>query len=74
MLIKYKIIDKKDGMELGVKILGDGKLTKKLTISLPISKSAAKDIEKAGGKIVKEDLRVSKRPNSKVDKETTKRK
>jgi large subunit ribosomal protein L15 len=74
VLIKYKIIDKKDGMELGVKILGDGKLTKKLTISLPISKSAAKDIEKAGGKIEKVDLKVSKRPNSKAEKETTNRK
>lgn len=50
-LIKFKIVDKKDAQMLGVKILGDGKLTKALTISLPISKSAASKVQKAGGKI-----------------------
>ncbi len=52
MLVKNKIVDKSDAEKYGVKILGDGKLTKKFTISLPISKSAAKKIEKAGGKII----------------------
>jgi len=31
--------------------LGNGEVKKKLTIELPISKSAAKKIEKAGGKV-----------------------
>ena len=52
MLVKNKIVDKSDAEKYGVKILGDVKLTKKFTISLPISKSAAKKIEKAGGKII----------------------
>lgn len=34
-----------------VKILGDGELTIPLTVKLPVSKGAAKKIEKAGGKI-----------------------
>ncbi len=34
-----------------VKILGDGEITIPLIIKLPISKSAAKKIEKAGGTI-----------------------
>lgn len=37
-----------------VKILGDGELTIPLIFKLPVSKSAAKKIEKAGGKIVEE--------------------
>jgi ribosomal protein L15 len=51
ILIKEGIVDGKDAEEFGVKILGDGKLTKKLTIEVPISKHAAKEIEKAGGKV-----------------------
>ena len=50
-LIKFKIVDKKDAQTFGVKILGDGKLSKALTINLPISKSAAQKVQKAGGKI-----------------------
>jgi large subunit ribosomal protein L15 len=53
-LIKHGIVKKDDAQKYGVKILGDGKLEKKLTIALPISKSAAKTVEKIGGKIVKE--------------------
>lgn len=34
-----------------VKILGDGEITVPLIIKIPLSKSAAKKIEKAGGKI-----------------------
>jgi len=44
-LIKYKIVDAKEAKAYGVKILGGGKLTKKLKISVPISKSAAKEVE-----------------------------
>ncbi|MEJ2441454.1 MAG: 50S ribosomal protein L15 [Patescibacteria group bacterium] len=53
-LIKQGIVKKDDAQRYGVKILGDGELKKKLTIALPISKSAAKEVEKAGGKIVRE--------------------
>ena len=50
-LIKEGIVDKAEAEEFGVKILGDGKLEKKLTIEVPISKNAAKAVEKAGGKV-----------------------
>lgn len=53
LLIKNGIVDKSDAEEFGVKILGNGELKKKLNIALPISKSAAKKVEKAGGKILK---------------------
>jgi len=52
-LIKAGIVDKKDAMQYGVKILGNGDLKVKLSIELPISKSAAKKVEKAGGEVNK---------------------
>lgn len=52
LLIKEGIVKKEDAELFGVKILGDGDISKKLTVSLPISNSAAKKIEKAGGKII----------------------
>jgi large subunit ribosomal protein L15 len=51
-LIKAGIVNLKDAREVGVKILGDGSISKKLTINLPTSKSARKKIEKAGGKVI----------------------
>jgi len=51
-LIKNGIVEKQAG-KVGVKILGDGEIKKKFNITIPISKSAAKLVEKAGGKIVK---------------------
>lgn len=50
-LIKYKLVKEKDAQEFGVKILGGGELKKKLTISLPCSKGAAKKIKSAGGEV-----------------------
>jgi large subunit ribosomal protein L15 len=50
-LVSNNLVVEKDALEYGVKILGDGKLEKALTIKLPISKKAAKKIEKAGGKV-----------------------
>lgn len=47
-----KIIRLEDAQSFGVKILGNGEISKKLNIELPISASAAKKIEKAGGKVV----------------------
>lgn len=51
LLIKQGIVDGEEAKNFGVKILGDGELSKKLIIAVPISHSAAKKIEKAGGKI-----------------------
>ena len=50
VLIKYKIISK-NVRNSKIKILGDGQISKALYIALPISKSALKKIEAAGGKI-----------------------
>lgn len=47
-LIKQKIIS----AQRPVKVVANGKLTKSLTIALPVSKSARAIIEKAGGKVV----------------------
>ncbi len=53
LLIKQGIVNASDAKAFGVKILGDGKVSKKLNIGVPISKNAAKTIEQAGGKIIK---------------------
>jgi large subunit ribosomal protein L15 len=50
-LVKAHIVKESDAKEYGVKILGGGKLTKKLIIALPISKSAASQVTEVGGKI-----------------------
>ena len=52
ILIKSNIVKKEDARKYGVKILGGKKLQTALTIKVPISKSAAKKIEKAGGKVL----------------------
>ncbi len=52
LLIKEGIVKAEDAKKFGIKILGDGEVGKKLIIEVPISKSAARKIEKAGGKIV----------------------
>lgn len=64
-LISRGIVDKKQAGEFGVKILGDGDIKKKLTVEVPISKSAARRIEKAGGKVVAENSRMMKRESRK---------
>lgn len=51
LLTDANIVDKEAAAQRGIKILGGGTLTKKLTISLPISKSAAEKVKKAGGKV-----------------------
>jgi len=50
-LTKRGIVKKVDAKEFGVKILGDGEIKQPLKIKVPVSKSAAEKIEKAGGKI-----------------------
>ena len=54
-LIKHNIVDAKQAKKYGVKILGDGDLKKKLTIKLPLSKSAGKKVVKVGGKILSKE-------------------
>lgn len=51
MLIAKKIVDSEDAKRYGVKILGDGALSIPLQVKLPVSKGAAKKIEKAGGSV-----------------------
>ena len=51
-VIKAKLVDAKEAKSRGVKILGQGNIEKKLQIDLPISKSAALKVVKAGGKII----------------------
>ena len=51
-LSKAGVVKETHARAYGVKVLGDGKLEKKLKVSLPVSKSAAKKIEKAGGSVV----------------------
>jgi large subunit ribosomal protein L15 len=50
-VIKQKFVDALYARKNGVKILGDGELDVSLIVKLPLSKGAAKKIEKAGGKI-----------------------
>lgn len=51
LLIKNLLVNEKKAKLLGVKILGNGNISKSLTVKLPASKSAIKKIEKAGGKV-----------------------
>lgn len=50
LLLKTGILPM-EAKDLKVKILGDGEIAQALTVTLPVSKSAAKKIIKAGGKI-----------------------
>lgn len=50
-LIDNKIVEEKDALEYGVKLLGDGEILIPLTVKLKTTKGAAKKIEKAGGKV-----------------------
>ncbi|MFC1711319.1 50S ribosomal protein L15 [Patescibacteria group bacterium] len=58
-LIKNGIV-KSEALKSGVKILGDGVLTKKLNVYLPVSKGARKKIEKAGGKVLEAKEKIKK--------------
>ena len=74
-LAKAGIVDLKQAEANGVKILGEGEIKKVFEVELPISKSAAKKVEKAGGKIIKPEIKKIKkiRKTKKVKtKKTTK--
>jgi len=51
-LVKAGLVNQQEAGRFGVKILGDGELKVALIVKLPTSKSAAKKIEAAGGKVV----------------------
>ncbi len=51
-LIDKKIVAEGKAKNHGVKIMADGEIKTALNISLPVSRSAASKIEKAGGKIL----------------------
>lgn len=52
MLVSSHIVDAQDAKIYGIKILGDGRLSISLNVAVPVSKSAKKKIEAAGGKII----------------------
>lgn len=54
LLVKHGIVKKDEAIKFGVKILGKKEVKKKLIVLVPISGSAAKVIEEAGGKIIKD--------------------
>ena len=60
-LIAKKIVDANDARKYGVKILGDGVLSLALQVKLPVSKGAAKKIEKAGGSVIVQEAGKSKK-------------
>lgn len=57
LLINERIVDKNDAEKFGVKILGSGNLQTPLTITLPISKSAAAKVAKSGGQVTKQEIK-----------------
>ncbi|OGD63839.1 50S ribosomal protein L15 [Candidatus Beckwithbacteria bacterium RBG_13_42_9] len=50
-LAKFGLLKSKEALTQGVKILGKGKLTKKLEVLVPVSLPAKKIIERAGGTV-----------------------
>ena len=53
-LVKSGLVSN-EALKIGVKVLGDGELKKKLTVVLPVSRGAEKKIIKAGGKVIKSE-------------------
>lgn len=56
-LIKNKIVDEGQARKLGVKILGEGEVSRAYTVRLPVSRKTREKIEKAGGKVIEEKKR-----------------
>lgn len=63
-LIKGGIVDGQQAKSVGVKILGEGQVTRAYEVKLPVSKGAKAKIEKAGGKVVTKE----KEPKAKLKK------
>jgi len=72
-LIKKGLVDK-EAEKVGVKILGDGELEKKLIVKLPVSKGAKKKIEKAGGKVIDAKNAKEKKAKKSIDAKNAKKK
>ena len=70
-LVKAGIVRKNDAASYGVQILGDGDLKIALNVTLPISKSAAKKIEKAGGKVLSQTKNKEVTSKTKITKKST---
>jgi large subunit ribosomal protein L15 len=70
-LIKHQLLPQ-EAKNYPVKILGDGQLKHPLKVALPTSKSAAKKILKAGGKIIKPKPQKAKKPTVKKATKPTK--
>jgi len=51
VLVKNHIVNAEDAKKYGIKILGDGELTRALTVAVPVSQGAKTKIEKAGGTV-----------------------
>ena len=70
-LVEAKVIEKKDE-KAGIKILGDGAIKKKLTISneILISKSAKAAVEKAGGKVEAAKKRIPRNAKKLAEKDS----
>lgn len=58
-LIKNKIVKEDEARNFGIKILGDGELKVALEVNLPCSHRAKAKIEKAGGKVINQNVRPS---------------
>ena len=72
-LVKKGIILERQAKQFGAKILGDGEIKVNLKVKIPCSKSAAAKIEKAGGKVIKlevkpKTVKTKKKAKSKADK------
>lgn len=68
LLVKHGIVRKKDAEDYGIKILGDKGVKNSYTVEVPVSNSAAKLIEKAGGKVVKLPVSTHSSKKTKVNK------
>jgi large subunit ribosomal protein L15 len=53
-LVEQELVSQKDVRLRGVKIVGNGNLTKSLTLAVPVSANARQKIEAAGGKVLSE--------------------
>ena len=58
-LVAHNLVSKKEAMNAGIKILGDGELKMSLVVKLPVSKQAEEKIVKAGGRIELESTTVT---------------
>lgn len=72
ILIKHNILPK-EAKNCQIKILGDGNVNVPLIVAVPISKSAAKKIVKAGGKVVIDQPKKKSIKKKPIKKKATKK-